>query len=38
LRAFGKTESEKYRLIYKIDEAKKAVILYDISLRRHVYE
>lgn len=28
----------KYRLIYKIDEARKAVILYDISLRRHVYK
>jgi mRNA interferase RelE/StbE len=38
LAGFWKDRVGKYRVIYKIDEAKKAVILYDIALRRRVYE
>ena len=38
LAGFWKDRVGKYRVIYKIDEVKKAVILYDIALRRRVYE
>jgi mRNA-degrading endonuclease RelE of RelBE toxin-antitoxin system len=27
----------KYRIIYKIDEAKKEIVFYDVDLRRRVY-
>jgi mRNA interferase RelE/StbE len=38
LAGYWKDRVGKYRVIYKIDEAKKAVVLYDVSLRRPVYE
>lgn len=28
----------KYRIIYKIDEVNKAIVLYDIDLRERVYQ
>lgn len=38
LAGYWKDRVGKYRVIYKIDEAKKAIILYDVALRRRVYE
>ena len=38
LAGYWKYRVGKYRVTYKIDEAKKAVILYDVALRRRVYE
>ncbi len=38
LEGFWKDRVGKYRIIYKVDEARKTVILYDIDLRKRVYE
>lgn len=37
LDGFWKDRVGKYRLIYKVDDAKKAVVLYDVDLRKRVY-
>jgi mRNA interferase RelE/StbE len=28
----------KYRIIYKVDEARKTIILYDVDLRKRIYD
>ena len=38
LAGFWKDRIGKYRLIYKIEENKKTIILYDIDLRKKIYE
>jgi mRNA-degrading endonuclease RelE of RelBE toxin-antitoxin system len=38
LAGYWKDRVGKYCVIYKVDEAKKAIILYDVALRRRVYE
>jgi len=38
LTGFWKDRIGKYRIIYKIDESKGAIIFYDIDLRKRVYE
>jgi mRNA interferase RelE/StbE len=37
LEGFWKDRVGKYRIVYKIDEAKKEIVFYDIDLRRRVY-
>ena len=27
-----------YRIVYKVDEARKTIILYDVDLRKRIYE
>ena len=38
LSAYWKDRVGKYRIIYRIDETKKTVIMYDIDLRKRVYD
>jgi len=38
LSAYWRDRVGKYRMIYRIDEAKKTVIMYDVDLRKHVYD
>lgn len=38
LAGYWKDRIGKYRIIYRIDETKKTIILYDIDLRKRVYE
>jgi len=37
LEGFWKDRVGKYRLIYKVDDAKKAIVLYDVDLRKRAY-
>ncbi len=37
LAGYWKDRVGKYRIIYKIDENKKTIILYDVDLRKRVY-
>jgi len=37
LSAYWKDRVGKYRIIYQIDEAKKTIIMYDVDLRKRVY-
>jgi len=38
LSGYWKDRVGKYRIIYRIDEAKKTVIMYDVDLRKRVYD
>lgn len=38
LAGFWKDRIGKYRIVYKIDETKKTIIIYDIDLRKRIYE
>ena len=38
LEGFWKDRVGKYRVIYKIDETRKAVMVYDVDLRKRVYD
>lgn len=35
---YWKDRVGKYRVIYQINEAKKTIIMYDVDLRKHVYD
>ena len=37
LAGYWKNRVGKYRIVYKIDENKKTIILYDVDLRKRVY-
>jgi len=38
LAGFWKDRIGKYRILYKIDENNKSIVLYDVDLRKRVYE
>lgn len=38
LSGYWKERIGKYRIIYRIDDAKKTVVMYDIDLRKRVYD
>ena len=38
LSGYWKDRVGKYRIIYQIDEAKKAIVMYDVDLRKRVYD
>jgi mRNA interferase RelE/StbE len=38
LNGYWKDRVGKYRIVYKIDETGKTIILYDIDLRKRIYE
>ena len=38
LSGYWKDRVGKHRIIYQIDEAKKAIIMYDVDLRKRVYD
>ncbi len=38
LEGFWKDRAGQYRIIYKIDEKAKTIILHDVDLRKRVYE
>jgi mRNA interferase RelE/StbE len=38
LNGYWKDRVGKYRIVYKIDETNKAIILYDIDLRKRIYD
>jgi mRNA interferase RelE/StbE len=38
LDGFWKDRVGQYRIIYKIDEKSKAIVFYDVDLRKRVYE
>jgi mRNA-degrading endonuclease RelE of RelBE toxin-antitoxin system len=38
LAGYWKDRVGRYRIVYKIDEIKKSIILYDIDLRKRIYE
>ncbi|MGA2791301.1 MAG: type II toxin-antitoxin system RelE/ParE family toxin [Candidatus Bathyarchaeia archaeon] len=38
LAGYWKDRVGKYRIIYKVDEDRKLIILYDVDLRKRIYE
>ena len=38
LAGYWKDRVGKYRIIYKVDEAGKRIVLYDVGLRKRIYE
>lgn len=38
LAGYWKDRVGKYRIIYKVDEARRIIILYDVDLRKRIYE
>jgi mRNA-degrading endonuclease RelE of RelBE toxin-antitoxin system len=38
LEGYWKDRVGKYRIIYKIDQAGKKIILYDVDLRKRIYD
>lgn len=38
LSGYWKDRVGKYRIIYQIDETKKTIIMYDVDLRKRVYD
>jgi mRNA interferase RelE/StbE len=38
LEGYWKDRVGRYRIIYKIDQTKKTIILYDVDLRKRIYE
>ena len=38
LSGYWKDRVGKYRIVYKIDEAKKRIIFYDVDLRKRIYD
>ena len=38
LAGYWKDRVGKYRIIYQIDESRKAIIMYDVDLRKRIYD
>ncbi len=38
LAGYWKDRVGKYRILYKVDEARKIIVLYDVDLRKRIYE